>query len=413
MDPEVEVEAEDEGTLDQRLTETIREGLSRLNGTEEDKTEKEAPAAEAAPEEPVEEQQPKSAERPRGPDGKFLPKSEAKESAAPAKAENLDTPPSQAAAPAQAAAAPQEPEQPLLGPSGQPIDLNRPPSSWKPAAKAVWANLPPEVRAEVYRREGDFHLGNKPLKENADFGQAIRQVVEPYKAMIEAEGGTVERSIAGYLQAAAALRRGTPEQKVQTLMGIDQQFGGALQQHFQRSVANEVARLTGQAPQQPQQQQVFQDPRVDQLMARLEAEDRAKRAAEQAASNQATEEFISAKDDKGHPKFPFVDNVIDDMSARVAQIRQANPAMAHKEVLTLAYEQAVWANPETRAVLIKQQTAAAAAPAETLRKVGQAKAAAAVNVPKRGSIPATAPAAKWGTPEADEEMLATLRQLSS
>ncbi len=112
---------------------------------------------------------------------------------------------------------------------------------------------------------------------------------------------------------------------------------------------------------------------------------------EQQASNSAAERFISAKDDKGQPLYPFVDNVIDDMSARVEALRRTHPALGHEDALKQAYEAAVWANPETRTVLISQQQAQANQPAETLRKVEQAKRASAVNVPKRGALPATEP----------------------
>ena len=123
--------------------------------------------------------------------------------------------------------------------------------------------------------------------------------------------------------------------------------------------------------------------------------------------------FIDAKDTQGQPLYPFVDNVIDDMNDRVGAIRRQNPAADHGEVLKQAYEQAVWANPETRAVLIAQQQAQTGKPAEQLRRTVAAKVAVAGTMPKRGAMPALAPEAnlKIGTPESDESIRETYRQL--
>lgn len=298
-----------------------------------------------------------------------------------------------------AEAAPNEPEQPeaLVTTTGHPIDITRAPSSWKPAAKAAWGALPEPVRAEIYRREGNFLNDNSGMRENADFGQSIRSKFEPYRMLMEAEGATPEAAIDQYLRTSATFRVGTPQQKLAALKAIDTQFNCGLNDDFRRAVQTEVARITGNpnagnpnaAPQQPAPQQVFQDPRVDQLLASIQKREREQAQTEETASNSSIEKFISAKDAKGEPLYPFVDNVLEDLVSRVAQIRTANPNLSRDDILKQGYEAAVWANPETRAVLIAQQQAQTTQSAETLRKVDQAKRASAVNVPKRGALPAT------------------------
>jgi hypothetical protein len=375
-------------SLDENLESTLRETLKGIN-------EREAPVDEAAP--AVEATAPK-VERARDETGKFVPK----ESAAPAEKPDIAQ---TAGAVVQAAA--DAPEAPAV-PQG--IDINRAPSSWKPAAKAAWAALPEPVRAEIYRREGDFHTGLKDIKTNADFGQSVKGIVEPYRMLIEAEGSTPELAISETLKTAALLRVGTPQQKQQALLALDQQFNIGLVPLIQRAM---VAQAGGAPQQQFQQPQTFMDPRVDQLMAAVNRQEQERAQAENARSSSAVELFVKAKDDKGNPKYPFVDNVIDDMSARVQIIRGSNPGMSHEEVLKQAYEAAAWANPETRAVLMGQQQAQAQQSADNLRKVGQAKRANAGNMPKRGALPTTAPMAKWGSSDADEEIRATYRQLTS
>lgn len=377
MAEEILEDADLSNAMDETIRSTLKEIQSRAPEEVPAETVETAPATEAP-----------KVEKPRDETGKFV-KTEKVEPAAPAKQPDKAQ---IAGATEPAAAEPQEPA-PVLT-TGQPIDLNRAPSSWKPAAKAVWAGLPEPVRAEIYRRESDFLNGNKGLRENADFGQSVKNVVEPYRMLIEAEGGTPERAIADTLRTAALFRVGTPQQKLAAIFDIDKQFNAGLNQYVQQEFNRLYAQQTGQQP----AAQPYQDPRVDQMQQALQAmenerkkQDQERSSREQQASNAAVQRFMSAKDEKGQPLYAFVDNVLDDMSARVQMLRRTNPAVSHEDALKQAYEAAVWANPETRAVLISQQQAQASQPAETLRKVEQAKRASAVNVPKRGALPATEP----------------------
>jgi hypothetical protein len=58
-------------------------------------------------------------------------------------------------------------------------------------------------------------------------------------------------------------------------------------------------------------------------------------------------------------------------------------------VLQRAYEQAIWAHPEIRPILLKEQTDKAEAErrAENPQRGNQAKRASSVNVPRRASTP--------------------------
>jgi hypothetical protein len=276
-------------------------------------------------------------ERPRDAQGKFVEKP--KEPAAPAEARQSG----QACRTAAAAPAPADPEAPLVTTTGQPIDINRPPSSWKPAAKAAWMTLPPEIRTEIHRRER-LPARRQDAAGDADFGRRSSGVVEPYRMLIESEGGTPEKAIADLMRTAALFRTGQPQQKLQALFGIAQQFNVPLAEYMQAEFAK--AKGDPNAPAAQAQPQSFQDPRVDQLLAAQQRQERERVAHEERVSNAATERFLSAKDDKGQPLYPFVDNVLEDMSERVSSMRRTNPAIGHEEALKQAYEAAVWANPK-------------------------------------------------------------------
>lgn len=397
---------EDQGNLDAAMEETIRGVLAKQKeeGTVNETTVDEPAAADI--EQPSKEAVPAADIKARDETGKFVKQDKAAKPAATESAAPAETPtqtPETANEPA--AAAPTE-----EAPQG--IDINRPPSSWKPAAKALWSGLPEAIRAEVYRREDGIHNGVKAIRESADFGQSIRKVIQPYEMLIQAEGGTPERAIADTMRTAALFRVGTPQQKLQALIAIDKQFNCGLQQY----VAQHAGQVGLTQPQQqdggqpnPQavaQPQVFQDPRVDTIMQTFERQERERAAQDESIRTAAANDFVSAKDDKGQPRYPFIDNVADDMAERVASLRRKNPAMPHKEVLEKAYDDAVWANPETRAVLLSQQQAKAQSQAQTAQRVETAKRANAGNMPKRGAIPATEPALSL-----DEDIRATGRKL--
>lgn len=386
-----EAEVMTDRALDESLTESLRANLRDIQSrpAEETGLEPAEPAAEPAEAAPVTE-----GERPRDASGKFLPK--------------------EPAAPAVVAPVTAEPAAPEAAPT---FDINRAPSSWKPAAKAEWAKIPEGIRAEIHRREGDFHATVlKPLREDATFGQSIKAVLAPYQMLIEAEGGTPDRAIADTMKTAALFRVGQPQQKLEALWGIDRQFNCGLQAQFNQAVAAEVAKQTGQQPQAPAQPQgPLMDPRVDQILAGMQQQERARNAEVERTSNAAVEQFITAKDEAGQPRYPFVDNVLQDMVERVSILRRQNPALNHSEALDQAYSAAIWANPETRAVLLAQQQAQAGKPEANLQRVEQAKRASGANLPKRGALPASTSVGplKLGTAESDESIRETYRQLQA
>lgn len=260
-------------------------------------------------------------------------------------------------------------------------DLNRAPSSWKPAAKAAWAALAPEIRAEVLRREGDFLNGQAGLLPDAQFGKELRQVIDPYRMLIEAEGGTPARAVADLMRTAALFRTGTAQQKQAALAQIAQQFGIPLPQ------SGQIGAEGAQGAQIQQPQQPFLDPRVDTLLARMERQQREQEAVDGARRQSAVSKWENEANAKGEPLRPYVSDVIDDMVAIIPQIRSRNPGAGEHEVLQQAYESATWANPEIRALLQKQSQDELEAKRreDTLRKSAEAKKAASVNLPRRAA----------------------------
>lgn len=257
-------------------------------------------------------------------------------------------------------------------------DLNRAPSTWKPTARVEWEKLPAPVRAEIHRREQDFLNGQREILPDAQFGKSMRQVIDPYRLLIEAEGATPERAVADIMRTAAILRMGTIAQKYAAFAQAAQQYGVDLRAFTQQNESG-----------QPQIPQTLQDPRVDQLLAHLTNQETQRQHQEQSTLESIVTDWMNEADAQGQPLRPYLGDVMTEMQALVPQIRQAKPGLSQAQVLQEAYERATWGNPEVRALLqTKQQTDLdAQRRTDNQGRVRDAKKAASVNVARRASTP--------------------------
>jgi hypothetical protein len=290
-------------------------------------------------------------------------------------------------------------------------DVERPPSSWKPLVRAEWAKLPPNVRAEIHRREQDFQNGQSQLLPDAQLGKSLRDVIKPYEAMIQAEGGTPERAVADLFRTAAVFRTGTQMQKLQAIAQVADQFRVDLTPLFNAMQQRQPQVANGNTPQAGQ----VRDPRVDQLIEQNQRQERERQQQQQQEQQRVSQELESSvnrwmneTDAQGNPKRPYLNDVINEMSALMAQFKQSDPSLNHSQALDKAYEAAIWAHPEVRQLLTQQQQTELEAKrrAENQTRVRDAKRAGSVNVTRRASTPSP------GKPGSmDETLSATAREL--
>lgn len=271
-----------------------------------------------APEPTIEEQVRAASEevkaRPRSSDGKFT-------KAAP-EAPAMDKPATEAAPSDPAATAPTKP-------------TREAPLDWSPGAKAKWGTLPPDVQAEIARREAHIHKEMTRLDTERNIGKQFKSVVDPFMPEIQANGVTPYRAVQEMLQAAKVLRSAPMSEKVQMVRTVCATHG------------IDLAQLASGAQSQP-----FADPRMSQMDERLGKIERAGQEATAAAERQETTRLQAQIDAfEADPKHPHYHAVKADMAA----LLQAGRAKDMSE----AYDMACWARPDIRSGLQAEQARSA------------------------------------------------------
>jgi hypothetical protein len=237
-----------------------------------------------------------------------------------------------------------------------------PPSAWKKEAQAEWNKLPAIVKDEFAKREADFHKGIEQYKTKAQIADSYERVVAPHMATINSLGATPETAVRELLGIDHLLRYGTETQKAEQFAKIVHQFKPNLE------LINQY--LTNGTPAIDPTQQ-----RLEQLERTIAQQNLSVKQAEDAALNSEIARFAN---DPAHKHFETVKGHI----AALLQAGQAND-------LDSAYEQAIYANPTTRAlVLAEQQTKERA---EATRKAQEAKQSASVNTLRRPALPQSQP----------------------
>jgi len=110
----------------------------------------------------------------------------------------------------------------------KPVNVERAPQAWKPAQKAKWDKLDPDIRQEVLRRE---HETTRVLNDSAgarQFSMQINQAIQPYMARIQQVGDPV-KAIGNLLAADHLLATGGAAQKAQYLAKLIKDYGVDIQ----------------------------------------------------------------------------------------------------------------------------------------------------------------------------------------
>lgn len=281
-------------------------------------------------------------------------------------------------------ATPKSPQGAAPVPEKPQVPATKPPASWKPLAREKWGSLPPEVQAEVQRVDGEVRHVMERAAVAQQENDAFRRAWQPYESMIRAEGADPAQAAANLFQTAAALRTLPPWQKHQLMAQILTQHGADLEMLSQA--------LAGQQPTQEQQARMpqagYQDPRVDQLLQRLEAAERQSQERGLQRTSQSIQEWAKDKE--------FFEDLRDTMADMHELAARRGEALTFDESYAMALSHPRHA--ELRTVMEQRKEAQAA----------QTAAANMAKVQRAGSSIRSSPVAavRSGAPSSLRESLA-------
>ena len=241
----------------------------------------------------------------------------------------------------------------------------RAPESWKPAIREQhWQKLPPEVQAEIHRRERQIDIALQQSAEARKTHEQLSQVVSQYKDLFEFEKSPPMQSINNLLQISRTLRFAPPAQKAQMMANVIQGFNvdvslldqalamvtGGGQQANQSNAALEAALQKHLAP-------------IQSFMQNVTQSQQARQQSQQAEMQKEINDFAN------DPKNEYFDVVRDTM----ADILEAGASRGQQISLQDAYQRAILAHNDLASVVTQKSLSQAAtqvnAPAARARQL--------------------------------------------
>lgn len=216
-----------------------------------------------------------------------------------------------------------------------------PPASWSSEEKERFKTLPPDTQKYIAERERqrDTFLtqkANKIAQDERRYAE-IQEAIAPHEEAWAREGISTGQGIKQLIAAQAYLEK-NPVAGLQWLaqsLGVD-------------------VRTLAQAPVQVDPQIQGLHGKVTELETRLAEKDRLAQQAQIASVQRELEAFSLETTETGQPKRPHLQLLAEDMVPIVARMRAENPGVSAREILSHAYDKAVWANPETRKALLEE-----------------------------------------------------------
>jgi len=235
----------------------------------------------------------------------------------------------------------------------------KPPTSWSKSSRAEWEGLPRSIQEEVLRRETDTARGVEELKrrhteefttwrsKQADVEEALR----PYEEAIQQSGRTKGQVVKDLLDWNMAL---VGPNRVEAFRALARSFGVDTTQLSGVTAAQSPDGATA-ADSQPTQPQAYYDnrswePAIRSVAQRLEHFEQATAAQRQSQAEQVVSAWSK---DKTH--FEAVRGLMAqlvDNDAKMGGVRFLKNGQIDMDA---AYEAAIWADPETRSHLLKEQ----------------------------------------------------------
>jgi len=228
----------------------------------------------------------------------------------------------------------------------------KPPQSWSPDKKAIWEGMSPEAREVVAQREQEAHKAISKYGQFVKGFEPVARTLSEYKDTFEGKGLSFQEGVKQLLDAQRTLDR----DPVAGIKALAEAYGVNLGQSLNSQRDPAIHQLQAQ---------------VDKLTTEL-SEARAERQQRHQHETETKLTSISQAIEDFRADAPDFDELEDDIALNINRIRADNPNLAHKELLTQAYERAQWANPKTRqALMVRQEKEAEAKRVEAAKKAAE------------------------------------------
>lgn len=254
---------------------------------------------------------------------------------------------------------------------------DRAPQSWKPAEKAKWAQLDPDIRKEVLRREGEITRTLSETAQARQFTQQFQQAIQPFMARIQTTGAHPIAVVQELLKADHLLSTAPKNQRAQ--------FMAQLISDYDVDIEALDAALSGKPVEDPV------DSKVEQLLQKRLApfntfiqqqQEQFKRTQEEQTAKATQTIEAMAKD----PKFPHFEAVRETMADLIEFFATKKNILLEPEE---AYNKAVMSDPVLSKQIQAQSTAAAQAAQAQRAKNASVSVSGAPRAQMAGSPAAT------------------------
>lgn len=206
------------------------------------------------------------------------------------------------------------------------------PKAWKPEMHPHWSKLDPAVQEYLEQRENEVSTGFEKHRQAAEFGRQFQETINPFLPDIQQWGVQPTQAVQTLLNAHRALKSADKTQRRQMFEKLARDYGVEF----------------------TPQEEAYIDPALQTILSRTEKLENDLRT-----ERQAKYDAIRAETDKETQRF-FADTVKHPYANEVADhivLLLQNPQLTLED----AYDQAVYANPSTRAKELARLSKEAAA----------------------------------------------------
>jgi len=243
---------------------------------------------------------------------------------------------------------------PAQEPPAAPSTELKAPAQWKPAVREKWNSLPREVQEEVLRRESDGMRLIGSVGPKIRLADEVAAHLAPFQEQLASAGVAPEALLNDMFTSVKMLSSGSPQERAEVVANIVQSYGVDL-----RTLDAILTRRIQMPP------EVFE---AQQLAARANAVLQQQSSQQNHESALAAERALAAF--AADPKHEFIADVRDLMADLIESGRA--------KTLEDAYSAAVWANQDTRKILLQREAQSRAA-TKTNRAIAARKASSSVS----------------------------------